>query len=98
MLRLVFSRRWSDRVLPVSAPPVYVPDARPGTFDHGSTDCQTHGDNVGGFRLHKAGGPLYCVACALDPRPLTLGHVFERGAAQQDAARQALGDYDGWRT
>lgn len=45
--------------------PNYAENAPPGTFEHASGDCKVHGPNVVHFRLHKAGGPRYCVACAL---------------------------------
>ena len=47
-------------------PPRYHYVAAGGTFEHRSGDCQLHGENVVHFKIYKAEGPYYCVACALE--------------------------------
>lgn len=37
-----------------------------GVWEHKSGDCDRHGVNVSFFRVYKASGPYYCVACALE--------------------------------
>lgn len=41
-------------------------DPIPGTYDHRSGDCETHGANVVFFRAYKSTTPYYCVRCSLE--------------------------------
>lgn len=46
-------------------PKYHIVDAG-GVWEHKSGDCDRHGVNVPFFRVYKASGPYYCVACALE--------------------------------